>query len=130
MTEAITKNKILKNECLSTQDKDDDIYDYISSLFSMDDASIRENKLNPLGRIYGLKVAEEKVFEKIKTELLEADEEVKTSFNNSIELIKRNYLFQIIGDLLDVKENLLQEEENKEKALSCILKEIGYLDSF
>ena len=123
MTEKIVldfEEELLRDET----ELNEDISDYVSSLFGINDCLINDSSLNPQVRLQEL--------EKVKKEIIKQFEdgqfqdEYKSLLGSEALSLERKYLFNILSDLLAVTK---EEEITKEKFLESILNEFSYLDS-
>src|SRR3989338_6099220 len=123
MTEKIVldfEKELLRDET----ELNEDVSDYVSSIFSINDCFINDSSLNPQVRLQDL--------EKVKKEIVKQFEdgqfqdEYRSLLGSEALSLERKYLFNILSDLLVVTK---EEEITKEKFLESILNEFSYLDS-
>ena len=109
-------------ETFEINEANEDIYEFVSSLFSVEEKTLLNNELFPLIRLESLNKIKEKAFEEVFEEKEIYDEAVKT--------ISRDYLIRIFQDFLnmDIYE-FYASESLINNSLYLIQKQITYLDT-
>ena len=114
---------ITAEEIFEINETNEDIYEFVSSLFSLEEKVLLQNELSPLVRLEKLNFIREKVFK-------QAYNESEERFDNAIKATSRNYLIRIFQDFLNIDIYELDKTRDLADNIFCLIqKKINYFDT-
>jgi len=126
---SISNSMITTLEVFETDEANEDIYEFVSSLFNLEEKTLLNDELFPLSRLENLNKTREKVSEQIYKESKEEPEKEET-YKNAAQTISHNYLTRIIQDLLKIAPaDLNPSEDLTNNILYLIQRKITYFDT-
>lgn len=126
---SISNSMITTLEVFETDEANEDIYEFVSSLFNLEEKTLLNDELFPLIRLENLNKTREKVFEQIYKELKEEPEKEEI-YKDAAKTISHNYLIRITQDLLKITPaDLNPSEDLTNNILYLIQRKITYFDT-
>ncbi|MBI1857664.1 MAG: hypothetical protein HYR97_00885 [Candidatus Melainabacteria bacterium] len=112
------------------QSINDDAYDFILGLYNLHNENIKKKTTSIPQRIKILNDIKNNIQTRIQEIITNKSANEEKTFWDTIEQIEKDYLLEILDDVLNIKIDGLEKGEiTHEIALNHILKEIGYFDS-